>query len=83
MVPNLAFGVGEFTLADIGNLAVPTLECPMAFSSAGSLTALKARGLRLRPFFNNRVHDDFKQCGRASAAPPSSQGRGFGGGKFR
>jgi len=39
MVPTLSLDVSDFTLADMGNLARPTPECPMAFGPGSSLGA--------------------------------------------
>jgi hypothetical protein len=45
MVPTLSLSISDFTLADAGNLAGPTPECPRAYSRTGSLAAVTGLAL--------------------------------------
>jgi hypothetical protein len=76
MVPTLPFSISDFIPADTGNLAVPTPECPMAFSPGGSLAAVNGCSFAPGPFPNNRANQGIKQPNRVSAGPPRGQ-RGF------
>jgi hypothetical protein len=45
LVPTLSLRLGDFTLTDIGNLPVPTPQCPMSSGPGGGLTAVNCYGL--------------------------------------
>jgi hypothetical protein len=77
MVPTLSWRIGDFTLADAGNVAVPTPEGPMASHPGGSEAAVNGHGLTLRPFPRSRSNHDCKRQSRVNAAAPRGQRRGF------
>jgi hypothetical protein len=58
MVPTLSWRISDFTLADTGNVARPTPECPMAFRPDGSSTAVTLYGFKPQPLPSNRSHHD-------------------------
>jgi hypothetical protein len=80
MVLTLSFGISDVTLADTGNLAVPTAERLMR---PAACLAAAGYGFTLGPFRRNRAKHDFKQWSRVSAAPPRLRRRGFGFGDSR
>jgi hypothetical protein len=69
MVPTLPFSISDFTLADTGNLGVPTPECPMAFSPGGRFAAVNGYGFTLGSFAQRPV----QSCERRSS-PRSTVG---------
>jgi hypothetical protein len=81
MVLTLSFGISDITLADTGNLAVPTAA--YLVRPAACLAAVNGYGFTLGPFRSNRAKHDFKQRSRVSAAPSRLQRRGLGRGDSR
>jgi len=77
MVPPLSLRSGDFTVADAGNVAVPTAEDLMAFHRGGSVAAVNGHDLRLRLFPSGRANHDCKRRSGVSLAPPCGQRPGF------
>jgi len=76
MVLTLPLNSSEFTVADTGNLALPTPELPMAFRPGGSDAAVNGYGFALKPLPSNHWKRDGKQRSRVIAAPSRGQRRG-------
>jgi hypothetical protein len=50
VVPTLSLRISDFTLADTGNVAVLTPECPMAFRTDDCSAAVNFYGFTPEPF---------------------------------
>jgi hypothetical protein len=61
--------IGAFTLAYLGNVAIPTPEYPMALRPGGGLAAVNFYGFTVRPFQRDCSNNDLKQRRCVSAAP--------------
>jgi len=74
MVLTFPLSSSGFTVADTGNLAVPTPEFSMAFRPGGG--DVNGYGFRLEPRLSNRSKRDCKRRTRVIAAPSRGQRRG-------
>jgi hypothetical protein len=81
MIPTLSRPIGDFTVADAGNLAVPP-QYSMA-SPPACLAAVNVCGFTLGLLPGDHSNHDCKQRSRVHAAPPGGRRRGFRRGECR